>query len=130
MYIQTHSITIGPPFGPTKTEIYVFRIENKIFKIIITKPSIYVRYEDDIFIATHPNDEINKLKQTIEKSCVLNITNEPNINKKISFLDALTHSTNNNKFTTSYVNPTCDNSTLLNYHSECPQKYKIAIIKI
>ena len=25
--------------------------------------------------------------------------------------------------------PTNDNSTLLNYHSECPPKYKIAIIK-
>ena len=46
------------------------------------------------------------------------------------FLDVLTDSTNNNKFITSpYKKPTNNNSTLLNYQSECLQKYKIAIIK-
>ena len=42
-------------------------IESKIFKTIITKPKIYIRYVDDIFIATYSYDEISKLKQTLEK---------------------------------------------------------------
>ena len=41
--------------------------ENKTFKTI-SKPKIYVRYVDDIFIATHSYDEINKLKQTLKKN--------------------------------------------------------------
>ena len=114
------------PLGPTISEFYMSHIENKIFKTIITKPKIYNHYIDKIFIATHSYSKINKLKQTLEKLH----TTKRCINKKYSFLDVLTDSTNNNEFTTSpYKTPTNDNSTLLNYHSECPQKYKIAIIK-
>ena len=34
----------------------------------MTKSKIYVPYVDDIFSATHAYDEINKLKQTLEKN--------------------------------------------------------------
>ena len=83
------------------------------------------------FIITLSYDKINKLKQTLEKkNSVLDFTTELNINRKNPFLDVLTDSTINNKFTTSpYKKPTSYNSTLLSYHSECRQKYKIAIIK-
>ena len=98
---------------------------------MITKPKIFVCYVNNVFSATHFYDKINKLKQALEKNSVLNFTTELNINKKkIPFLNVLTDSNNNNKLTTSpYKKPTSYNSTLFNYHSECPQKYKIAIIK-
>ena len=54
--------------GPIISEFYISHIENKIFKTIITKPKIYVRHVDNIFIATHSYDEINKLKQNLEKT--------------------------------------------------------------
>ena len=88
---------MGSPFGPTISEFYVSHIKNKIFKTI-TKPKIYVRYEN-IFITTHSYNEINS-----KKNSVLNFTTELKINKKfknIPFLDILTDSTNNNKFTIS-----------------------------
>ena len=47
----------------------------------------------------------------------------------IPFLDVLTDSTNNTFTTSPYKKPTKNNSTLLNYHRECLQKYKIVIIK-
>ena len=113
------------PLGPTISEFYISDIENKIFKTIITKPKIYVRYVDNIFIVTHSYDEINKLKQTRKKS-LLNFTTELNIN----YLYVLTDPINNNKSTSSpYKKSTNDNSTLLTFHSECPPKYKITIIK-
>ena len=40
-----------------------FHIESKIFTTTITKTKTYVLYVDDIFIATHSFDEINKLKK-------------------------------------------------------------------
>ena len=76
---------MGWPLGPTISEFYMTHIENKIFKTTITKSKIYVRYVDDIFIATHTYDEINKLKKTLEKNSVLNFTTELNINKKKPF---------------------------------------------
>ena len=55
----------GRPLDSTISKFYMSHIENKIYKTIITKPMIYVRNVDDIFIATHSSyDEINKLKQT------------------------------------------------------------------
>ena len=85
IYIQIDGISIGSPLGPTITEFYKSYIKNKIFKTTITKPKIYVRYVEDIFIATHFYDEINELKQTLEKNCELKFTTEFNINKKNSF---------------------------------------------
>ena len=55
------------PLGPTISEFFMSHIENKIFETIITKPKIYARYVDNIFIATRSYDEINKFKQTLEK---------------------------------------------------------------
>ena len=74
----------------------------------------YVHYVDDIFIVTHSYDEVNKLKQTLEKNSVLNSA----LIKKIPFLDVLTDSCKNNKFITSpYKKPTNDNSPVNAYKS-------------
>ena len=51
--------------GPTISEFYMSHFENKMFKTIITKPKIYVRNVDDIFIATLSYDEINQLKENL-----------------------------------------------------------------
>ena len=53
---------MGSPLGPNISEFYMSHNENKIFKTIITKPKIYIHYVDDIFIATHSYDEINKIR--------------------------------------------------------------------
>ena len=52
--------------GPTVSEFYMSSIENKIIKTILTRPKMYVGYVDNIFTSTHSNDEIDKLKQTLE----------------------------------------------------------------
>ena len=52
---------MGSPLSPTISDFYMSHVENKISKTIITKTKIYICYVDDIFIATHSYDEINKL---------------------------------------------------------------------
>ena len=60
---------------------------------------------------------------------MLNFTIELNKNNRIPFLDVLVDS-NSDSFTTSlYKKPTSLNSCTLNYKSECPYRYKIAVIK-
>ena len=54
---------MGSPLDLTISKFYMSHIENKIFKTMITKHKIYVGFVDDIFIATHSRDEINKLKK-------------------------------------------------------------------
>ena len=61
--------------------------------------------------------------------CVLNFTHELNKNNKISFLDVLIDTNNNNNFTNfTYKKPSNNNSCTLNFKSECPFRYKKTII--
>ena len=68
-------------------------------------------------------------KTLSKKNSVFNFTHELNKNNKISFLDVLIDTNQNNNFTTStYKKPSSNNSCTLNFKSECPFRYKKAII--
>ena len=78
----------------------MFNLKNKIFNSS-KKPPIYLRYVDDILILANNINEINILQDNFQKSLVLNFTHELNKNNKLSFLDVLIDTNNNNNFTTS-----------------------------
>ena len=81
-------------------------IENKISNSNKKKPSIYLRYVDDLLILANDINEINILQDTFQKNSVLNFTHELNKNNKISYLDVLIDTKNNtNNFTSSKKNP-------------------------
>ena len=111
IYTQTNNISMDSPLGSSISEFYISHIKNKIFSTIKTS-KIYVRYKDDIFIATQSYDEIKKLKQTLKKNLVLKFTTELNINQKIPFLDLLTDSSYNDKFITSLYKKKINQSQL------------------
>ena len=84
---------------------------------------------DDILILINNITEINTLQDTFQNNSVLNFTHEVNKNNNISFLDVLIDTNNNNNFTTSTnKKPSSNNSCTLNFKSECPFRYKKAII--
>ena len=88
-----------------------------------------MRYVDAIFIQACNTDEVEHLRQLFQQHSVLNFTIELNKNNRIPFLDVLVDS-NSDSFTTSlYKKPTSLNSSTLNYKSECPYRYKTAVIK-
>ena len=63
-------------------------------------------------------------------SKTIQFTHELNKNNKISFLDVLIDTNNNNNFTTSTdKKPSCNHSCTLNFKSECPFRHKKAIIR-
>ena len=68
---------------------------------LILKPPIYLRYVDDIFILANNINKISILQDTFWKNSVLNFIQGLNKNNKISFLDFLIDTNNNNNFTTS-----------------------------
>ena len=81
-----------------------------------------------ILILAYNINEINTLQDTFQKNSVLNFTHELNKNNKISFLDVLIDTNNNNFTTFTYKTPSNNNSCILNFKSECPFRYKKAII--
>ena len=76
---------MGSVLGPIFINFYMYDLENKIFNSI-RKPSIYLRWVDDILILAK---DTNKTYKTQKKNSVLNFTHELNKNNKISFLDVL-----------------------------------------
>ena len=88
----------------------------------------FIVFGGNCYFANNIN-EINILQDIFQKSSVLNFTHELNKNNKISFLDVLIDTNKNNNFTTStYKKPSSNNSCTLNFKSECPFRYKKAII--
>ena len=113
---------MGYVLGPIFSNFYMSDLENRIFNSI-KKPSIYQRYVDDILILSNNINEINILQDTFQNS-VLNFTHELNKNNKISFLDVLIDTNNNNFTTSTYKKPSSNNSCTLNFKSECSFRYK------
>ena len=69
--------------------------------------------------------EINIQYDCFQKKSVPNFTPELNKNNKISFLDVLIDTNNNNNFTAStHQKPSNNNSCTLNFKSECPFRCK------
>ena len=119
---------MGSVLGPIFSNFYLSDLENRIFNSI-KKPPIYLRYVDDILILTNNINKINIQQDTFQNNSVLNFTHELNKYNKISFLEVLIDTNNNNNFTTStYKKPSSNNSWTLNFKSECPFRYKKAII--
>ena len=61
------------------SNLHMSNLENEIFNSI-RKPSIYLRYVDDILILANDINEINILQDTFQKNSVHNFTHE--LNKK------------------------------------------------
>lgn len=128
IYTQTNGVSMGNPLGPCFANYYMSHVENTIF-IQVHKPKIYVRYVDDIFILANNIKEIDTLMTTFEKNSVLNFTYELSQKNNLPFLDVLVEYSNNTFITSLYKKPTSKNSCHLNFKSECPLRYKIAVIK-
>ena len=128
LYNQINGIAMGSPLGPTFANFYMGSIENKILENLETKPKIYCRYVDDIFIVVRNEDEILSLKHKMEEDSVLKFTYEIGIGNKIPFLD-VDVSTDGSKFVTKVHRKSTDKGWCLNYKSECPNRYKVSVIR-
>ena len=88
---------MGSVLGPSSSNFYMAHLENKIFNII-KKPSIYVRYVDDILVLVNNTNELIELQQAFQKNSVLNFTYELNNNNLRAFLDVLIDTSNSNVY--------------------------------
>ena len=102
-------------------------LENTIFSNSNSKPHLYARYMDDIFIQTENISELLNIKTLFEQNSVLKFTHELSNNNKLAFLDTLIDISNNSFHTSVYHKPT-DGGQCLNAESECTDKYKISVI--
>ena len=72
IYIQTDAKSMGSIQGSIFSNFYMSYIENRIFNNI-KKPSINLRYVDDILILANDINEINIIRDTFQKILFLNL---------------------------------------------------------
>ena len=84
MYLQIEGVAMGSPLGPLFANFYMAYLENSIFTNPTSKPSIYARYVDDIFIQINSLEQLDLLKTQFENNSVLKFTYETSINNKIT----------------------------------------------
>ena len=116
---------MGSPLGPLFSEFYMSHIENTVFKDPSMKPDLYVRYVDDIFIRSAAPHML-KLRHAFETASVLKFTYEMPVDNKIPFLDVLVSCQEN--ITTSVYHKPTDMGVCLHANSECPERYKKAVL--
>lgn len=129
IYQQIDGVSMGSPLGPTFANFYMCHLENETFKSNPQlKPMVYCRFVDDILLIVDNFDQLLVLKRIFEENSVLKFTFEIETCKKIAFLDTLLDRSNNKLTTSVYSKPT-NSGECLNYNSNCPQRYKISVIK-
>ena len=117
---------MGSPLGVLFANFFMGCVEEEVFKTT-TKPAIYCRYIDDIFMKTETAEDIQQIKTKLQHTSGLNFTVEHASNGKMPFLDILIHQ-ENIKFTTDVHVKSTNTGHCLNGKSECPQRYKESTI--
>ena len=102
-------------------------VENRVLENIPTKPSLYCRYVDDIYVICE-DDVLEQIKNDLETISGLSFTVEYSINNRLPFLNVLVEKVDGNLKTTVYRKPT-DHGICLNASGESPNQYKISVIK-
>ncbi|XP_076058536.1 uncharacterized protein LOC143035554 [Oratosquilla oratoria] len=128
LYHQVEGVAMGSPLGCTFADFYMCHLENKVLQNPELRPFTYCRYVDDIFVEVRSESHLMELQQAMESSSVLKFTYELNLHNKIPFLDILISSEDDQYQTTVYRKKT-DIGRCLNAASECPQRYKLSVIR-
>lgn len=125
-YQQIDGIAMGSPLGCIFANFYMATIESKSLENCTNKPTLYARYIDDILLIVNDEEQLLDIKTKFQDNSVLNFTHEIGFNK-LPFLDVLIEFNNDNINTSVYTKIT-NTGELLNYNSECPEKYKTGVI--
>jgi len=120
MYQQIDGVAMGSPLGVLFANFYMGTIESSTLES--SRPSIYGRYIDDIFVRVNDIEELRQLKQQLTSSSSLNFTFEEAKNGRLPFLDVLVTAQACGFSTTVYVKDT-NKGLCLNGESECPERY-------
>ena len=127
MYVQCDGVSMGSPLGPTFANFFMAEVENRALQNLNVTPALYGRYIDDIFTICE-EEELMMLKDEMMNISGLNFTIERSVDNKLPFLNVLVERTGNTVKSSVYRKPT-DVGRCLNALSECPDRYKVSVVK-
>lgn len=127
IFQQINGIAMGSPLGCIFANYYMTHLENKILQDITWSPNFYARYIDDIILIVDNDEQLFEIKEKFIQDSVLNFTHEIG-HKTLAYLDVLINFDQSDNIITSVYTKASNTGQLLNYNSECPEKYKKGVI--
>ena len=108
MQKQIDGVAMGNPLAPVLTDLWMQKIEEKLNRFSVNKPTMWLRYVDDVFcIFTTPKEKILQFHTRINRwHPKLQFTVEFESNKSIPFLDVLVTQEEEKLTTSLYRKPT------------------------
>ena len=128
-YRQIDGVTMGSPLGPSFANFFLAHLEKNWLDHAL-KPSLYLRYVDDIFCVFNSSTDFNTFFN------MLNATH-PNLkftyevdNKCLPFLDTTVTlpEINSTNCTVNVYRKKTDTNLILNFHAFCPFTWKRSLI--
>ena len=128
LYHQIDGVAMGSPLGVLFANAFMCHVENNVLQECDTRPFMYFRYVDDIFVDVRDGRHLETLREMLENESGLAFTTELNVNNRLPFLD-LTVSANDGTFETDvYVKPT-NLGRCMNANGDCTDTYKRGVIR-
>ena len=120
MYIQCERVSMGNSLSPTFTDVYMCHLENRVLEgDTLTKPMLYTRYVDDIFVALDDIASLPDIECKLSKESILSFTLELQKDGQLAFVYCVVR-----YFEEGYRTSVDDK----NSKSICPEKYKVSVI--
>ena len=117
---------MGSPLGCIFANFYMSSLEIQTLIELNKKPELYARYIDDILLVVDDENELLTIKNKWTENSVLSFTHE-HYHNKLAFLDVLLEIKEGSLQTSVNVKAT-NSGEVLNYKSECSEKYKKGVI--
>ena len=129
LYVQKDGVAMGSPLSCTIANFYMCHIENEVLESVPSKPTLYCRYVDDIYVIINSEEALMSLKNEMEKKSVLSFTIERSIESKLPFLDVLVDSSREDQYVTKVYTKPSKSQECINFNCEAPERYKTGVIK-
>ena len=126
LYFQNDGVSMGSPLGPLFADFYMAHVERKVLPSLPqdSKPLIYCRYVDDIFLMVDSADVLQNLRERFQDNSILSFTYEIEKHNLLTFLDVDVCRLNESFVTSVHVKNT-NSGDCINYHSLAPDRKSV-----
>ena len=118
----------GFPLGVLFAQAYMSFIEGNVLQCEETRPNMYYRYVDDIFVDFDSHDKLEALRGKLTDESVLNFTVDFSVSQKLPFLDLMIDASSGEFITDVFRKPT-DLGRCMNGEGDCTDSYKTGVIR-
>ncbi|XP_076056271.1 uncharacterized protein LOC143034215 [Oratosquilla oratoria] len=106
LFVQKDGVAMGSPLEVLFAQAFMAHVEKEAIKILHTKPILYRRYVDDIYVCVDDLQLFEELRSNLQVISGLRFTVELNKNNRLPSLDVMVDGASDAFITSIYRTPT------------------------